>query len=99
LLIAVKRGIVVFALLSNAPVDGDGSLFGDRRSTYRAQALHLDDGLRRDLPDVRPFADVVALVAFGPAKMAIGLSDIDEHAAQLRAGIAIMNAAIGARLS
>jgi hypothetical protein len=50
--------------------------------------------LRRDLPDVRPFADVVALVAFGPAKMAIGLSDIDEHAAQLRAGIAIMNAAI-----
>jgi hypothetical protein len=35
-----------------------------------------------------PFADVVDLVAFGRAKMAFGLSDIDEHAAQLRAGIA-----------
>ena len=33
-------------------------------------------------------------MAFGPAKVAIGLSDIDEHAAQLRAGIAIVNAAI-----
>jgi hypothetical protein len=33
-----------------------------------------------------PFADVVDLVAFGRAKMAFGLSDIDEHAAQLRAG-------------
>jgi hypothetical protein len=30
----------------------------------------------------------------GPAKMAIGLSDTDEHAAQLRAGMAIINAAI-----
>ena len=36
--------------------------------------------------DYLPFADVVALVAFGWAKMAIGLSDMDEHAAQLRAG-------------
>jgi len=35
-----------------------------------------------------PFADVVDLVAFGRAKMAFGLSDIDEHAAQLRTGIA-----------
>jgi len=50
----------------------------------------------RSLPagDDLLFADVVALVAFGWAKMAIGLSDIDEHAAQLRAGIAIVNAAI-----
>jgi hypothetical protein len=50
----------------------------------------------RSLPagDYLPFADVAALVAFGPAKMAFGLSDIDEHAAQLRAGIAIINAAI-----
>jgi len=50
----------------------------------------------RSLPagDYLPFADVAALVAFGSAKMAIGLSDIDEHAAQLRAGIAIINAAI-----
>jgi CheY-like chemotaxis protein len=37
----------------------------------------------RSLPagDYLPFADVVDLVAFGRAKMAIGLSDIDEHAA------------------
>jgi hypothetical protein len=54
----------------------------------------------RSLPagDYLLFADVVALVAFGPAKMAIGLSDIDEHAAQLRAGIAIINAAIESRI-
>ena len=54
----------------------------------------------RSLPagDYLPFADVVDLVAFGPAKMAIGLSDIDEHAAQLRAGIAIINAAIESRI-
>jgi hypothetical protein len=36
--------------------------------------------------------------AFGPAKVAIGLSDIDEHAAQLRAGIAIINAAIEGKI-
>jgi hypothetical protein len=41
-----------------------------------------------------PFADVVNLLAFGPAKIAIGLSDIDEHATQLRAGIAIITAGI-----
>jgi hypothetical protein len=54
----------------------------------------------RSLPagDYLPFADVVDLVAFGRAKMAIGLSDIDEHAAQLRAGIAIINAAIESRI-
>ena len=54
----------------------------------------------RSLPtgDYLPFADVVDLVAFGPAKMAIGLSDIDEHAAQLRAGNAIINAAIESRI-
>jgi hypothetical protein len=54
----------------------------------------------RSLPagDYLPIADVVDLVAFGPAKMAIGLSDIDEHAAQLRAGIAIINAAIESRI-
>ena len=55
----------------------------------------------RSLPagDYLPFADVVALVAFGWAKMAIGLSDIDEHAAQLRAGIAIINAGSRVRSS
>jgi hypothetical protein len=54
----------------------------------------------RSLPagDYLPIADVVDLVAFGPAKMAIGLSDIDEHAAQLRAGNAIINAAIESRI-
>jgi hypothetical protein len=54
----------------------------------------------RSLPadDYLPIADVIDLVAFGPAKMAIGLSDIDEHAAQLRAGIAIINAAIESRI-
>jgi hypothetical protein len=54
----------------------------------------------RSLPagDYLPFADVVDLVAFGPAKVAIGLSDIDEHAAQLRAGIAIINAAIEGKI-
>jgi hypothetical protein len=48
--------------------------------------------------DYLPFADVVDLVAFGPAKVAIGLSDTDEHAAQLRAGIAIINDAIESRI-
>jgi hypothetical protein len=54
----------------------------------------------RSLPagDYLPFADVVDLVAFGPAKVAICRSDIDEHAAQLRAGIAIINAAIESRI-
>jgi phosphate/sulfate permease len=54
----------------------------------------------RSLPagDYLPFADVVALVAFGWAKMAIGLSDIDEHAAQLRAGVAIINAVIDGKI-
>src|SRR3984893_8728407 len=37
-------------------------------------------------------------VACGWAKMTIGLSDIDEHAAQLRAGIAIINAAIEGKI-
>jgi hypothetical protein len=48
--------------------------------------------------DYLPFADLVDLLAFGPAKMAIGLSDIDEHAAQLHAGMAIINAAIESRI-
>jgi hypothetical protein len=54
----------------------------------------------RSLPagDYLPFADVVDLVAFGPAKVAIGLSDIVEHVAQLRAGIAIINAAIEGKI-
>ena len=53
----------------------------------------------RSLPagDYLPFADV-DLVAFGPAKVAIGRPDIDEHAAQLRAGIAIINAAIEGKI-
>ena len=54
----------------------------------------------RSLPagDYLAIADVVDLVAFGPAKVAIGLSDIDEHAAQLRAGSAIINAAIEGKI-
>jgi hypothetical protein len=50
----------------------------------------------RTLPagDYLPFADVGDLLAFGTAKMAIGLSDIEEQAAKLRAGIAIINAAV-----
>ena len=35
------------------PVDGDGTLFGARRSAYRTQALQLDHGLRRDLSNIR----------------------------------------------
>jgi hypothetical protein len=41
------------ALLSNVPVDGDGTLFGDRQSACRTQALQLDHGLRRDLSNIR----------------------------------------------
>ena len=54
----------------------------------------------RSLPagDYLAIADVVDLVAFGPAKVAIDLTDTDEHAAQLRAGIAIINAAIEGRI-
>jgi hypothetical protein len=53
-------------------------------------------GWIRTLPagDYLPFADVGDLFAFGRAKMAIGLSDIEEQAARLRAGIAIINAAV-----
>jgi hypothetical protein len=39
-------------------------------------------------------SDAVDLLAFGRAKISIGLSDIDEQATQLRAGIAIINAGI-----
>jgi hypothetical protein len=42
-------------LLSNVLIDGDGAVFGGWRWTYRGQALQLDDGLRRDLPDIRSF--------------------------------------------
>jgi hypothetical protein len=48
--------------------------------------------------DYLPFADVVDLLAFGSAKMAIGLSDLDGRALQLGAGLAIVNAAIEGRL-
>jgi hypothetical protein len=48
--------------------------------------------------DYLPIADVLDLVAFGPTKLAMGLSDIDEHAKQLRAGIAIINAAMESRI-
>jgi hypothetical protein len=48
--------------------------------------------------DYLPFAEVADLLAFGRAKMAIGLSDIDEQAAQLRAGVAIVNAAIDGKM-
>lgn len=54
----------------------------------------------RSLPsgDYLPIAEVVDLLAFGRPKMAIGLSDIDEHAAQLRAGVAIVKAAIDGKM-
>jgi hypothetical protein len=41
---------------------------------------------------------VIALLAFGRGKMAVGLAEIDEHAAQLRAGIALINAAIDGKI-
>jgi hypothetical protein len=43
-------------------------------------------------------SDAVDLLAFGRAKMAIGLSDIDEHAAQLRGGMALISAAIDGKI-
>lgn len=43
------------SLLSNVPIDVDGTLSGGRRSTYRADTLQLNDGVRRDLPDIRAF--------------------------------------------
>ena len=54
----------------------------------------------RSLPagDYLPIADVLDLVAFGPTKSAIGLSDVDEHAVQLGARNAIINAAIENRI-
>jgi hypothetical protein len=48
--------------------------------------------------DYLPFAEVIDLLACGPAKMAIGLSETDEHAAQLGAGIALINAAIEGKI-
>jgi hypothetical protein len=48
--------------------------------------------------DYLPVAEVIALLGFGRGKMAIGLSEIDEHAAQLRAGIALINAAIEGKI-
>jgi hypothetical protein len=49
----------------------------------------------RSLPNAEylPFPDVVDVLAFGPARAAIGLSELEEHAAHLRAGVAILNAA------
>ena len=54
----------------------------------------------RSLPsgEYLPFAEVVDWLAFGRAKMAIGLSDFDEQATQLRAGVAIVNAAIDGKM-
>src|SRR5262249_9396239 len=49
----------------------------------------------RKLPaaDYLLFAEVIKLLAFGPPKMAIGLSRVEEEAERLRAGIAIVDAA------
>jgi len=79
--------------------DWPATLAWNAAKTRPWQALILKVWIR-SLPagDYLPFADVVDLVAFGRAKMAIGLSDIDEHAAQLRAGIAIVNAAIEGKI-
>jgi hypothetical protein len=79
--------------------DWPATLAWNAAKTRPWQALILKVWIR-SLPagDYLPFADVVDLVAFGRAKMAIGLSDIDEHAVQLRAGIAIINAAIESRI-
>jgi hypothetical protein len=43
--------------------------------------------------DYLPFAEVVKLLVFGPAMMAIGLPRVEEEAERLRAGIAIVDAA------
>ena len=77
--------------------DWPATLAWNAAKTRPWQALILKVWIR-SLPagDYLPFADVVDLVAFGRAKM--GLSDIDEHAAQLRAGIAIINAAIEGKI-
>jgi hypothetical protein len=40
-----------------------------------------------------PFADVTSVLAFGQAKMAVGLSDLEERTEELRAGLAITRAA------
>jgi hypothetical protein len=50
----------------------------------------------RSLPrtEYLPFADVADVLAFGPARAAIGLSEIEEHAARLSAGVAIVSAAV-----
>ena len=79
--------------------DWPATLAWNAAKTRPWQALILKVWIR-SLPagDYLPFADVVDLVAFGRAKMAIGLSDIDEQAAQLRAAIAIVNAAIEGKI-
>jgi hypothetical protein len=79
--------------------DWPATLAWNAAKTRPWQALILKVWIR-SLPagDYLPFADVVDLVAFGRAKMAIGLSDIDEHAAQLRAGVAFVNAAIEGKI-
>src|SRR3984893_3563114 len=60
--------------------DWPATLAWNAAKTRPWQALILKVWIR-SLPagDYLPFADVVDLVAFGRAKMAIGLSDIDEH--------------------
>lgn len=45
--------------------------------------------------DYLPFAEVARMLAFGRGKTALGLSDIQEEAALLRAGLALIKAAAG----
>jgi hypothetical protein len=58
-------------------------------------------GWIRSLPasDYLPFAGVVDFLTFGPAKTAIGLSFVEEQAATLRAGIALVSAAIEGKVA
>jgi hypothetical protein len=54
-------------------------------------------GTLKTLPaaDYLPFAEVARMLAFGRGKTALGLSDIEEEAALLRAGLALIKAAAG----
>jgi hypothetical protein len=54
----------------------------------------------RTLPAGRyvSLSDAVDLLAFGPGRLAIGLNSLEEHAARLRAGLALMRAARDAKV-
>lgn len=61
----------------------------------------LSKGAIRRLPPepYLPFGDVVDFLAFGPAKLSIGLADLEEQTARLIAGIALVGTASEGRLA